>query len=99
MLNKTELEICALSGSEAAETALAYRKMLERYEEEWRTGYEINFGTTEIPESETEYWELVELLNGAEALIGQKLTPKQRKEIADCIERAEKESWEMSMGG
>jgi hypothetical protein len=43
-----------------------HRDMLKRYEKEWRTGYEINFGTSEIPKTETEYWELVALLKGTE---------------------------------
>lgn len=57
---------CTFDDVEIAETALAYRKMLERYELEWRTGYEINCGLTEIPKTETEYWEIVELLGEVE---------------------------------
>ena len=38
-------------------------KMLERYEEEWRTGYGINFGVNDVPADETDYWELKNLLD------------------------------------
>lgn len=41
------------------EMLLKAQQFLERYENEWRVGYEINFGVTEIPETEKDYWGIV----------------------------------------